>query len=194
MIVFCEKKCCGCGKILLATSNFFYPHDRGMYGCNGRCIECCANDCKKWRSENNDKWNEYQRSYSKTNDQKIKHNRRKRKYYKENIKDPNYRLLQSARSICCQHLQTKTNSTIDLVGLSGKEWMDYLETMFEPGMTRENYGTVWHVDHIFPLSQALNFEHKKQLLHYLNTQPMFASENSSKGNSCIVTIDVHQII
>jgi len=57
--------------------------------------------------------------------------------------------------------------------------------MFQYGMSRDNYGSVWDVDHITPLSW-FNLEDRNQLLvacHYSNLQPLLKSENYSKGNS-----------
>lgn len=42
-------------------------------------------------------------------------------------------------------------------------------------MVWDNYGPVWHVDHITPLAMELNF-------HYTNLQPLWAEENISKGS------------
>ncbi len=53
-------------------------------------------------------------------------------------------------------------------------------------MTWENYGKVWHVDHIIPLLYSEpTMKEVEARLHYTNTQPMFAVENMSKGNRYI---------
>ena len=49
------------------------------------------------------------------------------------------------------------------------------------GMLWENYGE-WHIDHKIPLKyNKPSLEEVAQQLHYTNTQPMWASENTSKG-------------
>jgi hypothetical protein len=55
--------------------------------------------------------------------------------------------------------------------------------MFEPGMTWENYGRVWHVDHRFPCAafDMGRAEEQKRCFHYLNLQPLFAEDNLRKG-------------
>ena len=62
--------------------------------------------------------------------------------------------------------------------------MKHLEKQFSDGMTWENYGE-WHIDHKIPIS-AHNFtkpEHRdfKRCWSLKNLQPMWASENISKG-------------
>jgi hypothetical protein len=53
-------------------------------------------------------------------------------------------------------------------------------------MTWENYGDVWEIDHIVPLKyQDPTLEQVIERLHYTNTQPLWASENASKGNRFI---------
>ena len=48
-------------------------------------------------------------------------------------------------------------------------------------MSWENYGE-WHIDHKIPLKYSKpSLEEVVQRLHYTNTQPMWASENMSKG-------------
>jgi hypothetical protein len=55
-------------------------------------------------------------------------------------------------------------------------------------MTWDNYGE-WQIDHITPLrfrdpetGELPTLEQTIERLHYLNTQPMWASENMAKGN------------
>lgn len=51
-------------------------------------------------------------------------------------------------------------------------------------MNWENYGE-WHLDHIIPISYAKTIEDIYKLNHYTNLQPLWASENLSKGNRYI---------
>ena len=50
-------------------------------------------------------------------------------------------------------------------------------------MTWENYGKVWHIDHITPLAVIKDIEQKElieSLCHFSNLQPLFAEDNISK--------------
>lgn len=76
---------------------------------------------------------------------------------------------------------SKSKKTRQILGISLYEFKSYLESKFKPGMTWENYGE-WHIDHICPLSQALNEEELYKLWNYINLQPLWASENIIKSN------------
>jgi hypothetical protein len=66
-------------------------------------------------------------------------------------------------------------------------YRSYLEAQFVEGMTWENYGTVWHIDHRIPLKYNNPTDDEMfDRLHFTNTQPMFATENMAKGNRYIM--------
>ena len=84
--------------------------------------------------------------------------------------------------------------------MSSKQYLQYgcnidtfkqhIESQFTVGMSWKNYGSEWHIDHKIPLKyqeegQPPTLEKVAERLHYLNTQPMWASENMSKGNRFI---------
>lgn len=63
----------------------------------------------------------------------------------------------------------------------------YLESQFKDKMNWKNRGLKgWHVDHIKPCNDFdLTKERElKKCFHYLNLQPLWASENRSKGIKC----------
>jgi hypothetical protein len=92
------------------------------------------------------------------------------------------------RSVLWQFLKSeKTLSTNEYLCCTQEQLWTYLETQFRDGMTRENYGSIWHVDHIIPLqffidNDLMDETSKKIACHYGNLQPLFAQENFSKGN------------
>lgn len=58
----------------------------------------------------------------------------------------------------------------------------HIEAQFEPGMSWDNQGE-WEIDHIVPLKyNNPTIEETYERLHYTNTQPMWAAENTSKNN------------
>lgn len=60
----------------------------------------------------------------------------------------------------------------------------YLETRFKEGMTWNNFGSRWHIDHVKPLA-SFDLSRKSEQLkanHYTNLQPLWASDNLSKGD------------
>ena len=66
-----------------------------------------------------------------------------------------------------------------------QELREHLETQFDDKMSWDNYGTYWHVDHIFPQSKMPydSFEHPnfQKAWALSNLQPLEAIENIKKG-------------
>lgn len=58
----------------------------------------------------------------------------------------------------------------------------HLEHQFTEGMTWGNYG-LWHIDHIRPVSSfdLLDEAQQRQCFHFTNLQPLWATDNQSKG-------------
>lgn len=70
-----------------------------------------------------------------------------------------------------------------LLGCSLKEFREYVSSKFKPGMSWEKRSE-WHLDHIKPLF-VFNLSDSKQVgeaFHYTNYQPLWPSENCSKGH------------
>lgn len=80
-------------------------------------------------------------------------------------------------------LAKKQVKTSQLIGCDWKYLKNHLEKKFEKGMTWKNFGK-WHIDHIKPMSHFDLMKVKDQYLccNYKNLQPMWATENLSKGN------------
>lgn len=79
----------------------------------------------------------------------------------------------------------RNGSGLALLGCSITEYRMYLEGLFKPGMTWDNYGRYgWHIDHKTPCSSfdLSDPEQQKICFHYSNTQPMWYLENLSKGS------------
>jgi hypothetical protein len=81
--------------------------------------------------------------------------------------------------------EAKSARTVELLGCPVC-WLEiHLESLFKPGMTWENYGPVWHVDHVRPCASfdLSNPEQQRTSFHWTNLQPLFAVENLEKGHS-----------
>lgn len=75
----------------------------------------------------------------------------------------------------------KSQSTAEIVGYTIADLRAHLERQFTPGMSWENYGKVWHVDHIL---SAPHFDLPDELAAYWalsNLRPLAKSENLAKG-------------
>ena len=79
----------------------------------------------------------------------------------------------------------KSAPTLKLLGVPNIEFLwQHLEKQFKPGMTKENHGVHgWHIDHIRPCASfdLTKPEEQKKCFHYTNLQPLWATENISKG-------------
>ena len=100
--------------------------------------------------------------------------------------DPAYRLQCTVRKRMWDALRgaRKSDRSMNLIGCSPDTLRLCLEARFEPGMTWDNYGSAWHVDHIIPLAayDLTDPEQQRQAFHYTNLQPMWAHENMAKGD------------
>jgi hypothetical protein len=73
----------------------------------------------------------------------------------------------------------------DMLGCSIKEFQNHLEQQFSNDMTWDNYGKMWEVDHIIPLSSDKTKEGFIKLNHYTNLQPLLSYDNRIKGDKII---------
>lgn len=131
------------------------------------------NNNRKWRQENRETINEKANERFRTDT-----NARLKKNYRTRI----YKLLKGTNC-------SKSLSIIDCSMSFLKEW---LESNFKDGMTMENYGPYWHVDHVIPCSlfDMTNDDEVKVCFHWSNLQPLEASINESKHNN----IDQNEVI
>lgn len=78
----------------------------------------------------------------------------------------------------------KPARTFQMLGYSPADLVAHLESQFVPGMTWENYGSHWHVDHIIPLS-VFNYSSPdhgdfRRAWSLQNLQPLWADQNRRK--------------
>ena len=114
------------------------------------------------------------------------------KHYKKcaTIRAPQDRLNRNMRRAVVRFLAkgTKANrSWRSLTGFSSNELMDHLESKFTDGMTWENYGAYWHLDHIKPVAAFVFSEPEdqefKDCWSLSNLQPLRAEENLKKNSN-----------
>lgn len=71
--------------------------------------------------------------------------------------------------------------TFRFLGCSPTELRSWLSSKFVDGMTLDNHGIVWDIDHVIPCS-AWDFrdpEHVRACFHWTNLQPLFKYENQA---------------
>ena len=77
----------------------------------------------------------------------------------------------------------KEGRTIEYIGCSMLHARKHIEKQFKRGMHWNNHGTVWHIDHIIPLSKfdLTDPMQRKRANHFTNLQPLYVHENIKKG-------------
>lgn len=113
------------------------------------------------------------------------------KYRRERIaRDPEFRTLCLLRTRTSNFISrfrksnSRSSKTRRLLGCSVIKFREYIGELFKPGMNWDNHGKIWHLDHRIPCSKfdLSNEFHQRVCFHYSNYQPLFASDNISKGN------------
>lgn len=145
---------------------------------------------KKWRIENPEKVREHylprrEALIKKAGEWKARNPDAVRAHKRRHANKPLPRLRRLLRGRIRSALKgiDKSAYTIELLGCP-VTWLEvHLESLFKSGMSWENYGPVWHVDHIKPCAKfdLTNPEQQKICFHWTNLQPLFAKDNLKKG-------------
>lgn len=171
---------CSCGKTIAKKA-----------GSSALCRECYY---QKWLKENKHNKITYQKQYREANKEKIKQQIREwsknnkdkiNNYYSKRRKDPRYRLIHNLRSRLYDFLsgKIKHKKTEELVGCSFEELKKHLESKFQPGMSWDNYGSYWCIDHIKPYSSIAPNDKIgiEQISHFSNLRPLTIKDNCQKA-------------
>jgi hypothetical protein len=110
-------------------------------------------------------------------------NSRRSKY----LNDPQYKLKAVLRARLRKAVSSdqKAGSAVQDLGCSVAYLKTYLENLFSPGMTWDNWGCEdgdWQIDHIKPLYlfDLTNREEFLQACHYTNLRPLWRYDNFSR--------------
>jgi len=109
-------------------------------------------------------------------------------YRKNRSMTPAQRILNHKMRHTVGRFLKNKNETIkwpNSLGYTIDDMKIHIESKFQHGMTWENHGKVWHIDHIIPVSW-FNFKDMKsralkECWSLLNLQPLFFEENLSKN-------------
>lgn len=153
-------------------------------------------------------WKEYRKRYYLKNKEKIlERNKEYHKTYYLNNKekiikkssdrminlynsDPYFRLVSSYRRklkrILIFPTRKKHNRYLDVrnfISCTRSDLREQFERSFPDGCNWDNYGIIWEIDHIIPISNFdLNKdEDVKKCFHYSNLRPILKSENRKKN-------------
>ena len=138
---------------------------------------------KEYLLKNKEYKKEYDKEYnSKPETQELRRNRINNRYNT----DINFRILAICRARLSRALKgnSKSASTMELIGCTVDELRRHIESNFEPWMNWENQGLGgWDIDHIKACFH-FNMEDPKQqraCFHWSNLQPMEHIANIKKG-------------
>lgn len=166
---------------------------------------------KKWKSANPEKVKENQKGWVKDNKVRIRENVRvwyaqngerirgvkkkwvaanidaERERYRKNRSTPKGRLSHCVGGSMRNSLKALKGGRHweTLVGFTLLDLMQHLEKQFLPGMSWDNHGTFWHIDHRIPIS-VFNYKVPEDFdfarcWSLENLRPLEASKNISKG-------------
>lgn len=126
---------------------------------------------------------EYDKTYRQVNVQKFKD--AKRRFELRNRDNPIFKIKRNLRRRIHHVLKnnTKSKSTLCLLGCTFEEFKLHIEKQWSDGMSWNNYGQYgWHIDHIIPcykfdLSKP---EEQAKCFHYSNQRPLWLKDNLSR--------------
>jgi hypothetical protein len=176
---------------------------------NKRLCKCCSRQsCRDYKARNRELISNYNKKYKLEN--KVLISAYNQYYHQENKdviqKRHGINLRERKKTdigfkLSCNYrnrinkLYKKHNptlSSVKLIDCSVPFLKNWLQSNFKEGMTLENYGSYWHVDHVIPCSlfDMTNEIDVKNCFRWTNLQPLEALVNISKNNR----IDENEVI
>ena len=173
------KKCTKCSieKPLIEYHN----HSGNRDGKQGKCKQCIKEYNLTYKASNQ----EYVKEYYTTNKEKIvkqtiERDRKRREIDSLFKLDRVVRvLIRDAFKRSLNGVYKKGKKTEYILGCTMKEFIQHLQSQFVEGMTLENHGVVWEIDHIKKLSSSKNEEDIIKLNHYTNLRPLFKTTETA---------------
>lgn len=173
------KRCTGCGEDKPLSE--FGKDSSAKDGKYYKCKECKSLDNAKSYKKNGRTLTPQQKKRKSERDVIYKRNRRNN--------DPLFRLGDNISRLIRKSIRiggyTKKSKTYKILGCSYEDFKEHIESQFQEGMTWENIGRKWHLDHIIPVSSHNNEDELIKLNHYTNFQPLWGEDNMSKGATYI---------
>lgn len=191
-----KKQCDGLNRVCKqCRQTFSKEHSKTLYEYNKEYVKNNVDKIKEYHKE-------YRKEYYYNNVEKLK-NRRKEYYYNNKEKtfltnntyrnkrkqsDPLFKLSTNLRTMIGGAIKRngykKLTKTELILGCTFEHFKLHIESLFEPWMSWDNYGLYngqsnygWDIDHIVPLSSALNENDILKLNHYSNLRPLCSYNN-----------------
>jgi len=188
------KRCSKCGEEKALCE--FSKNKSTKDGLRSLCKTCD----KAYKQANKEKIAEQRKAYRQANKEKIAEqnktytqaNKDKRSVYqkKRRATDPAFKIKNGISKSVWKALKkqgkTKGGSTFSALPYAPQDLVEHLEKQFDEKMNWDNYGTYWHLDHIYPQSllpyDSLEHPNFQKCWALDNLQPLEAIENLKKGN------------
>ena len=199
------KNCFKCNT--LKETSEFYKNKARLDGLQVYCKLCMKIENKKNYVNHKESWDLRTKEYGKTEkNKKYRREWAKNKYlndeehrkkiiknvviYEKNklLNDDYFKIKHRLRSRIRDALKrknsVKSKTTIELLGCSKQEFINYFESKFTEGMTWDKVGKEIHIDHIKPCAKfdLTKKEEQEKCFHYTNLQPLGACDNLIKGS------------
>jgi hypothetical protein len=159
-----DNKFCNNCNTTKDIDQFYFDKNRNNY-------KSTCKECKKIYAKNSRKRiNEYVKKYKNNN--------------------PNIRIKASIGSRLSSFVksQKKSYTLLKCIGCSYDYLLTWIEFQLYGGMTFDNYGTVWHIDHCNPCNNY-NLSDEEELLkcfNWKNLRPLYQEKNLIKGSKIFV--------
>ena len=199
-----EKKCSECGEVKPLTD---YPKKKNSKdGTRNKCKICYSEYRRKYYGRYKDrvrKWYLDNKELTIQRSKQWKENNKDRSMYLNRISDKRRRTKineyrksrynddflfctsERIRTLIIKSFKkkdiNKNHKVESILGCTFNQFKQYIESQFETGMNWKNKGE-WELDHIIPISSAINEEEIYLLNHYTNFQPMWKEDNLRKSN------------
>lgn len=209
MITHPETKTCNrCGELKKRSLDFFRSAISNSDRLSGRCRSCDSVRGKQWYAANREKALARAKLWAKEHPDRLREYREARREgvptrgaYKIQaaVDQQKRREMEKARrrrSVAERVMRRVEKRTVEalggrpepirkLIGCTPTALKAYLESRFVSGMTWDNRGSEWHVDHIQPFRSfdLSDPEQRRAACHYTNLQPVWLSDHKSKTSA-----------
>lgn len=164
-----DKKICTVCKLEQNITNFHLAKNKGHI--RAMCKNCSSLARKEYYKNNKKAVNKQVTQYQ-VNKMKI---------------NPIYKMERRLRCRIYNALlnqnQNKDKRTLQYIGCTSKFFQDWIEFQLYDGMTMENYGKIWHIDHVKPCAK-FDLSKEDQVMecfNWKNLRPLSATKNLEKN-------------
>jgi hypothetical protein len=172
-----KRKCSKCKEYF--TLDHFYKAKNVLDGFRSECISCI----KKVKSKRDKRdWAKYKEIHKE--ELELKRIQREIESAEKKILDKVKRNIREMVRGSVRNNISRPNIQI-LLGCNIIEFKKYISSLFQEGMTWDNYGYYgWHLDHIKPIASfnLHDINEIKNCFYYTNYQPLWQRDNMKKGS------------